>query len=217
MNCSSNTNNESNKSNETFEPALSANELQKFKSKTTNLNIQGNARKDSKSEKENEHDISRLDLRVGKIIEVSKHPNADTLYLEKIDVGEAQLRTVISGLVNYICIEELKNRLVVLLCNLKPVKMRGITSEAMVMCASTSEKVEVLSPPTSSLPGDLVYCDEFSRTPDVLLSPKKKVLEAILPDLKTNDNFEACYKGFKLIVGEKGPILSKTLKNVNIK
>lgn len=44
-------------------------------------------------------DIGRLDLRVGKIVEVSKHPDADTLYLEKIDVGEAQPRTVVSGLV----------------------------------------------------------------------------------------------------------------------
>lgn len=37
---------------------------------------------------------SRLDIRVGKIVEVSKHPDADTLYVEKIDLGEDSLRTV---------------------------------------------------------------------------------------------------------------------------
>lgn len=79
---------------------------------------------------------ARLDIRVGKIVEVSKHPDADSLYVEKIDVGDDEPRTVVSGLVNYISIEELKNKLVVVLCNLKPVKMRGIESCGMVLCAS---------------------------------------------------------------------------------
>ena len=40
-------------------------------------------------------DITRLDLRVGKIIAVEKHPNADSLYVEQIDVGEEKPRTVL--------------------------------------------------------------------------------------------------------------------------
>lgn len=162
-------------------------------------------------------EVSRLDLRIGKIVEVSKHPDATALYLEKIDVGEAQPRTVISGLVNFVPIEEMQNRLVVLLCNLKPAKMRGIVSEAMVLCASTPEKVEVLSPPSDSVPGDLVFVDGYPRQPDAQLNPKKKILETVLPDLKTNSNLEACYKDAKLIVKAKGPILAQTLKNVNVK
>lgn len=162
-------------------------------------------------------DISRLDLRIGKIIEVSKHPDADALYLEKIDCGEPQPRTVISGLVKFVPIEEMQNRVVVVLCNLKPVKMRGITSEAMVMCASTPEKVEVLIPPAAAIPGDLVSCEGYPRTPDDQLNPKKKVLETVLPDLKTNDNLEATYKGAKLVVGDKGIIITSSLKNVSIK
>lgn len=42
----------------------------------------------------------RLDIRVGKIIEVSKHPDADSLYVEKIDLGEAVPRTIVSSLIN---------------------------------------------------------------------------------------------------------------------
>lgn len=95
-------------------------------------------------------DVSRLDMRIGKIVEVSRHPDADGLYLEKIDCGEAQPRTVISGLVKFIPIEEMKDRMVIVMCNLKPAKMRGILSEAMVMCASTPEKVEIMSPPAVS-------------------------------------------------------------------
>lgn len=65
-----------------------------------------------------------------------QHPDADSLYLEKIDVGEAEPRTVVSGLVAYVSQEELQDRMVLLLCNLKPQKMRGIESQAMLLCAS---------------------------------------------------------------------------------
>ena len=87
--------------------------------------------------------------------------DADALYLEKIECGEAQPRQVISGLVKHIPIEEMQNRMVVILCNLKPAKMRGIMSEAMVMCASTPEKVEILAPPSGAAPGDVVTVPGF--------------------------------------------------------
>jgi aminoacyl tRNA synthase complex-interacting multifunctional protein 1 len=162
-------------------------------------------------------DIGRLDLRIGKIVEVSKHPDADALYLEKIDCGEAVPRTVISGLVKFVPIEEMQNRMVVVMCNLKPVKMRGITSEAMVMCASSPDKVEVLSPPVSAVPGDLVHCDKYPRVPDAVLNPKKKIFETVAPDLLTNDDLVACYKGSPLLVPGKGTITAQTLKNVHVK
>lgn len=163
-------------------------------------------------------DVGRLDMRVGKIIEVSRHPDADSLYLEKIDCGEEKPRTVVSGLVKFVPIEEMQNRMVIVLCNLKPAKMRGITSEAMVMCASTPEKVEIMEPPANAVPGDLVSCDGFIHNPDQpFMNPKKKIFETVAPDLKVNDEFIGTFKGAKLIVEGKGPIKSQTLTNVNIK
>ena len=79
---------------------------------------------------------SRLDMRIGKIIEVQRHPDADGLYVEKIDVGEDTPRTIVSGLVNYIPIEEMQDLLVLVLCNLKPAKLRGIESKGMLLCAN---------------------------------------------------------------------------------
>lgn len=169
------------------------------------------------SEPEAPVDVGRLDLRVGKIIHVQRHPDADSLYLEKIDCGEAQPRTVVSGLVKFVPIEEMRDRLVVVLCNLKPAKMRGVTSEAMVMCASTPEKVEVLSPPAGAQPGDLVHCEGYNRQPDAVLNPKKKIFETVAPDLMTNGQLVACYKGASLTVPGKGTVVSQTLKNVNVK
>merc|ERR1711953_1181928 len=166
-------------------------------------------------------DVSRLSMKVGKIVECVKHPDADALYLEKIECGEAQPRQVISGLVKHIPIEEMQNRMVVILCNLKPAKMRGIMSEAMVMCASTPEKVEILAPPSGAAPGDVVTVPGFEGAPDEMIKPTNKkavsIFEQLAPDLKTNDNGEASYKGVAWEVKGKGSITSQSLKNVQVK
>jgi methionine--tRNA ligase beta chain len=166
-------------------------------------------------------DVSRLSMKVGKIVECVKHPDADALYLEKIECGEAQPRQVISGLVKHIPIEEMQNRMVVILCNLKPAKMRGIMSEAMVMCASTPEKVEILAPPSGAAPGDVVTVPGFEGAPDEMIKPTNKkavsIFEQVAPDLKTNDNGEASYKGVAWEVKGKGSITSQSLKNVQVK
>lgn len=72
-------------------------------------------------------DIGRLDLRIGKVEDVQRHPDADALYVLKINCGEDKPRTVCSGLVKHVPIEELRDRIVMVLCNLKPVKVRCLT------------------------------------------------------------------------------------------
>ena len=64
----------------------------------------------------------------------------------------------------------------------------------MVMCASTPEKVEILTPPAGSKPGDPVHVEGYPRNPDAQLNPKKKIFEACAPDLTVNGDKEACYK-----------------------
>uniref|UniRef100_T1IWR1 tRNA-binding domain-containing protein n=1 Tax=Strigamia maritima TaxID=126957 RepID=T1IWR1_STRMM len=166
---------------------------------------------------ERQADVSRLDFRVGKIISAKKHPDADSLYVEEVDLGEGKMRTVVSGLVRFVPLEAMQNRAVVLLCNLKPAKMRGVLSEAMVMCASTSEKVEILIPPSAAVPGDRVICEEFLGDPDKELNPKKKIFEQVAPDLKTDEEKRATYKGKLLVIPGKGNIVAESLINVQIK
>lgn len=151
---------------------------------------------------------ARLDIRVGKIVEVSKHPDADSLYIEKIDIGEASgPRTIISGLVNYVPIEEMQDRMVVILANLKPANLRGVQSHGMVLCASVYvsvesinffyyinnfsihnlicrdepvRRVEPLRPPLDSKPGEKIIVDGYEDgSPDDVLNPKKKVWEKL--------------------------------------
>uniref|UniRef100_A0A8C1JP10 Tyrosine--tRNA ligase n=2 Tax=Cyprinus carpio TaxID=7962 RepID=A0A8C1JP10_CYPCA len=125
---------------------------------------------------------SRLDIRVGKVISVEKHPDADSLYLEKID-------------------------------------MRGIESQAMLLCASIEgepRKVEPLDPPEGSAPGDRVYVEGYeSGKPDDELKPKKKVFEKLQVDLKISDEFVAQWKEQNLTT-KLGQITCKTLKGGNI-
>ncbi|XP_040185613.1 aminoacyl tRNA synthase complex-interacting multifunctional protein 1 isoform X2 [Rana temporaria] len=162
-------------------------------------------------------DVSRLDLRVGCIISAKKHPDADSLYVEEVDVGEAAPRTVVSGLVKHIPLEEMQNRMAVLLCNLKPAKMRGTLSQAMVMCASSPEKVEILEPPSGAVPGDRITFEGFPGEPDKELNPKKKTWEQIQPDLLTNDGCVATYKGVPFEVKGKGVVKAQTMSRSGIK
>ncbi|CAI9776121.1 unnamed protein product [Fraxinus pennsylvanica] len=145
---------------------------------------------------EAEISISRLDIRVGLITKAQKHPNADSLYVEEIDVGEAQPRTVVSGLVKYIPLEEMQNRKVCVLCNLKPGAMRGIKSQAMVLAASSSDhtKVELVEPPQGAVVGERVTFPGFEGTPDKVLNPKKKVWETLQVDMRSDKELVACYK-----------------------
>jgi len=162
---------------------------------------------------------SRLDIRVGKIVEVEKHPEADSLYVEKIDVGEGVPRTIVSGLVNFVSIEEMKDRDVIVLCNLKPAKMRGIESCGMVLCASVDEPraVEPLAPPEGSAPGERVFVEGYETgTPDEVLNPKKKVWEKLSVDLKTSSSCEAQWQGNSLLT-KLGKITSKSLTGAPVK
>ncbi|XP_072170774.1 aminoacyl tRNA synthase complex-interacting multifunctional protein 1-like [Diadema setosum] len=163
-------------------------------------------------------DIRNLDLRIGKIVNVKKHPDADSLYVEEVELGEAQPRTVVSGLVKHIPIEQMQDRMVVLCCNLKPAKMRGILSQAMVMCASSPDKVEILQPPAGAAPGDRVGCEgyELGDFPPQM-NPKKKIFERIQPHLLTNDDLQATYKGARWHVEGKGHIIAATMSKSGIK
>lgn len=141
-------------------------------------------------------DISRIDLRVGKIIECQKHPDADSLYVEKVDCGEEEPRTVVSGLVKYIPLDKMQNRKVVLVCNLKPVNMRGIKSQAMVLAATSPDgaHVELIEPPSDAEIGSRITVSGYEGEPDEILNPKKKVWDQVQVDLLTNDKKQACYK-----------------------
>jgi len=177
------------------------------------------AAKGGKQDEPDEVAPYRLDIRIGKIVEVSKHPDAEKLYVEKIDLGEPSPRTIVSGLVDFVPEEKMLNRMVVVLCNLKPAKMRGVESKGMVLCSSREDprEVEPLAVPEGSSVGDKVVVEgEKEGQPDEVLNPKKKVWEKLSVDLKTNAEGFAQWQGSNLVTG-KGNITCASVKNAPIR
>ncbi len=76
-----------------------------------------------------------VDIRVAKIVEIERHPEADKLYIEKLDLGNGEERTIVSGLVPYYKEEELLNHHILVVYNLKPAKLRGVKSHGMLLAA----------------------------------------------------------------------------------
>lgn len=89
--------------------------------------------------------LGKLDLRVGQIKKVQEHPNADKLYITKVDIGDEE-RTLVAGLKPYYDREEMEGLKVLVLANLEPATLRGIESEGMMLAAEEDETVSLLNP-----------------------------------------------------------------------
>jgi aminoacyl tRNA synthase complex-interacting multifunctional protein 1 len=155
---------------------------------------------------------SLIDLRVGHILKCVQHPDAEKLFVSTMAVGDAPgtdntseyegqtVRTVCSGLNGLIPLEEMQNRKIVAVCNLKPVTMRGVKSSAMVLAASPRDDdshagpVELVSPPTEAKAGERVYFEGWEGDPEAVLNPKKKIWETIQPGFTTTDDLTAAFK-----------------------
>uniref|UniRef100_A0A5B7BYY0 Putative aminoacyl tRNA synthase complex-interacting multifunctional protein 1 n=1 Tax=Davidia involucrata TaxID=16924 RepID=A0A5B7BYY0_DAVIN len=164
-----------------------------------------------------------LDIRVGHILRAWRHAEADSLYVEEVDVGEPQPRLICSGLVKYIPLEHLQDKKVIVLSNLKPRNMRGIKSYGMLMAASDAshENVELLVPPEDSLLGERVWfgsADEKEDLPDAATPnqiQKKKIWELVQPHLKTDASCVAAL-GTHFMRTSAGVVICRSLKNANI-
>ena len=101
-------------------------------------------------------DFDKLELVVGKIIDAKPHPKADKLLVFKVDV-KTDVRQIVSGIAKYYKPEELIGRKVVVVKNLKPIKLRGEDSNGMLLCASKKDdsKLELISIDGLE-PGDIV-------------------------------------------------------------
>lgn len=100
-------------------------------------------------------DFDKLDLVVGKVLEAKDHPDADKLLVFTVDIGEAKPRTIVSGIKKWYKPEDLVGKNVVVVKNLKPIKMRGIESQGM-MLASGEDDVVMLTTLKEVKPGEVI-------------------------------------------------------------
>ena len=90
-------------------------------------------------------DFMKFELAVAKILEVKEHPNADRLYVVKVDLGEEQ-RQLVAGIRKSYQPEQLIGRRIVMIKNLEPAMIRGEESQGMILAASDEAGISVLSP-----------------------------------------------------------------------
>lgn len=83
----------------------------------------------------------KVELRVGKIVSVEDHPNADRLYVVHLDDGSENGRTICAGIKAYYSVDELVNKSVVFVANLKPRPLRGVVSEGMMLAADDGNDI----------------------------------------------------------------------------
>jgi len=131
-------------------------DVKKYLSDVEKISVeQDRGRRNNKMDKKEEflkeiidyEDFAKLDLRIGKIVEADKHPNADKLLLLKVDLGEEEPRTILAGIAKWYKPEELIGKNIVVVANLKPRKMRGIYSEGMLLAATDSSGKPILISP----------------------------------------------------------------------
>ncbi|GAF71891.1 unnamed protein product [marine sediment metagenome] len=83
-------------------------------------------------------EFKKLDLRIGKVLSVEDHPNADKLYVLKVDIG-GETRQSVAGLKPFLKPEELLNKSVAVIANIEPGKLRGVESQVMVLAVTVDK------------------------------------------------------------------------------
>lgn len=88
-------------------------------------------------------DFAKVSLKVGEIVESKKHPNAEKLLVSQIKIGN-ETRQIVSGIAKYYDPSNLVGKKVIVVTNLAPIKIRGVESCGMVLCAADGEDLELI-------------------------------------------------------------------------
>ena len=160
------------------------------------------------------------------LCKVWHHPEADKLFCEEIDVGEEDgPRQIASGLREHYTLDEMQDRKVLVVCNLKAAKIVGFNSNGMVLAAKVrphniicsslirntrnsflhflqsadGKQVEIVSPPADAPVGERVFVHGLSGEPySSAQIKKKKVWESVSKGLKTGENGVATWDGMEI-------------------
>jgi methionyl-tRNA synthetase len=98
-------------------------------------------------------DFSKLDIRLGTILEAEKVPKADKLLKLTVDTG-LDIRTIVSGIAEHYSPEEIIGKTVSVLLNLEPRKIRGVESQGMILMAENQKgELSFMSPEKSFVAG----------------------------------------------------------------
>uniref|UniRef100_A0A7S3PW86 methionine--tRNA ligase n=1 Tax=Chaetoceros debilis TaxID=122233 RepID=A0A7S3PW86_9STRA len=162
----------------------------------------------------NQPAFTKADIRVGQITKVWYHPDADKLFCEEIDVGEKTgPRQITSGLRGHYELSDMQDKKVLVVCNLKAVKIVGFASNGMVLAAKAEDgsKVELVTPPSNAQVGERVFIDGLTGEPaSSAQMKKKKIWDEVAKELKTGEEGVATWQG-KVIKTSAGNCAAATI------
>lgn len=145
-------------------------------------------------------DATRVAIRACRILHAEVHPNADSLLVCKVDCGDegGETRTVVAGLADKFSVEELANKQVVCVTNLKPARLVGIESTAMILASEDDGgKFALVGVPEGVSDGELLSFEgyEGKGEPDAMLKSKGavKVWDRVQSQLQGSEDGLAVY------------------------
>lgn len=104
----------------------------------------------------------KMDIRVGTVISVEDHPDAEKLYILKIDLGEEEPRQIVTNLKTVYSRDQMLNRRLLVIANLKPAKFRGVKSDGMLMALDDEDlggdAIKLLKPSADVPNGTRIDC-----------------------------------------------------------
>ena len=159
-------------------------------------------------------DFSKMDLRVGTIVDAWNHPDSEKLIVEEIEVGEDEPRQIVSGLRAFYEAKDIKGKKCLVVANLPTSKLGGVASAGMVLCGSKDDKavVEILEPPADAEDGERAFVEGFdgdAATPNQV--KKKKLWPPVADKLKLVDGV-ATFDGATIATSE-GPCKCASIDN----
>lgn len=159
------------------------------------------------------NNITRFDIRVGKVTAVAPHPTQpEKMYAETIDVGSDMggERPVVSGIASFIKQEDFLNQLVLVVCNLKAADVKGSPSEGRVLIATSADgkTKELVQPPAGAIVGEKISFPGIEGEPDATVS--SKWVSKVLKTLKTDADCQAI-AGADVFTTTAGPCKAATV------
>lgn len=128
-----------------------------------------------------EYDFEFLELRVGKILNIRSHEEADKLFIECVSF-ENEEKTIISGLRSFYSADEMCNKYYIFITNLKKCKLKGVESQGMILCVKDADDLKILESPIDR---EGITLKIEKKGVDVLQTYKKGILDGNSKQFKT--------------------------------
>lgn len=163
--------------------------------------------------------FAQADVRVGKVLEAVAHPTSEKHYIEKVDIGKGEELEMVMEHQPYMSEEEVIGRLVIVLCNLKPLKVAKHKSQGAILAVMNAKgQYELLEPSPDAEVGERVYAvgEELCQPVTAIQMKKNKVWETLTKELKTTNKCELMFKDRYLIRSRAGPLRVESLKKCEL-